>query len=139
MLMKPRDNYGFDFFDEIFRTPFFNNKSSNILSTDVREKDGNYILDIELPGFKKEEININLSNGYLSIAASKNSSTEEKSDDGKYIRQERHVGQCQRSFYIGKAITDTDIKASYTDGILQLIFPTSENKQIEQKKYIEIN
>jgi len=139
MLTRARDNYGFDFFDEIFRTPFTEHKQSRSLNTDIQEKDGNYILDMELPGFKKEDIKVDLDNGYLTISAAKTASSEDKAEDGRYIRQERYSGQCQRSFYVGKAITEEDIKAGYTDGILRLTFPTHKNPQIEQKKTIEIS
>ena len=89
------------------------------MKTDVRETDSGYEVDIDLPGFKKDEINIQLDNGYLSISAAKGLDKDEQDKEGKYIRKERYAGSMSRSFYVGNAITQDDIKAKYESGILK--------------------
>ena len=92
--------------------------ASHEMKTDVRETDSGYEVDIDLPGFKKDEINIQLDNGYLSISAAKGLDKDEQDKEGKYIRKERYAGSMSRSFYVGNAITQDDIKAKYESGIL---------------------
>ena len=96
------------------------------------------ILDIDLPGFKKDEINVDLENGYLTISAAKGLDKDEKNEEGKYIRRERYAGAMQRSFYVGDAITHEDIRARFEDGILRLSIPKKDAKAIETKKTIAI-
>ena len=109
------------------------------MKTDVRETDSGYEVDIDLPGFKKDEINAQLDNGYLTISASKGLDKEEKNKEGKYIRKERYEGSCNRSFYVGDAITQDDIKAKFEDGVLKISVPKKEAKpQVEEKKFIAI-
>lgn len=98
MKFLPGLNLFDDAFDDMFFDPIFTKKSSNIMKTDVTEKDGNYLLDMELPGYGKEDIKIELKDGYLNVSASKNTSNEEKDDKGNVIRQERYTGSCSRSF-----------------------------------------
>ena len=86
------------------------------MKTDVREVDGNYLLDMELPGYKKEDIHLELKDGYLNITAARNSSNEEKDDVGNIIRQERYSGSCTRNFYVGDSIREEDIRASFDNG-----------------------
>lgn len=136
-MMIPRRS-GFDIFDEFSDDPFFSKKENKIMKTDVAEKDGNYVLDIDLPGYSKEDIKIELNEGYLTVTATKDESKEEKDKKGKYIHQERFVGQCSRSYYAGEGLTEEDIKASFKNGILTLVFPKEEQKKIETKKYIQI-
>ena len=112
--------------------------ASNVMKTDVKETDTGYEVDIDLPGFKKDEINAQLDNGYLTISASKGLDKEEKDKKGKYIRKERYAGAMSRSFYVGEGITQEDIKAKYEDGILRLSVPKKEAKAVENKKYIAI-
>ena len=112
--------------------------ASNVMKTDVKETDTGYEVDIDLPGFKKDEINAQLDNGYLTISASKGLDKEEKDKKGKYIRKERYAGAMSRSFYVGEGITQEDIKAKYEDGILRLTVPKKEAKAVENKKYIAI-
>ncbi len=112
--------------------------ASNVMKTDVKETDAGYELDIDLPGFKKDEINAQLENGYLTISASKGLDKEEKDKKGKYIRKERYAGAMSRSFYVGDDVTQEDIKAKYEDGILRLSVPKKEAKSVEEKKYIAI-
>ena len=112
--------------------------AGNVMKTDVRETDSGYEVDIDLPGFKKDEINAQLDNGYLTISASKGLDKEEKNKEGKYIRKERYAGAMSRSFYVGDAITQEDIKAKYESGILRLSIPKKEAKQVEATKRIAI-
>ena len=97
-----------------------------------------YEVDIDLPGFKKDEINAQLDNGYLTISAAKGLDKDEKDKKGKYIRKERYAGAMSRSFYVGEGVTQEDIKAKYEDGILRLSVPKKEAKAVENKKYIAI-
>lgn len=136
------DNFVDSLFDDMFRFPSYTQSSrpsSSIMKTDVQDLGADYQLDIELPGFSKEEIHAELSEGYLTISAQKTSDKEEKKENGKYVRRERYTGSCQRSFYVGKDLRDEDIHASFENGMLKLVFPKEEQRKvIEQKKYISI-
>ena len=112
--------------------------ANNVMKTDVKETDTGYEVDIDLPGFKKDEINAQLDNGYLTIRAAKGLDKDEKDKKGKYIRKERYAGAMSRSFYVGEGVTQEDIKAKYEDGILRLSVPKKEAKAVENKKYIAI-
>lgn len=112
--------------------------ASHEMKTDVRETDSGYEVDIDLPGFKKDEINIQLDNGYLSISAAKGLDKDEQDKEGKYIRKERYAGSMSRNFYVGNAITQDDIKAKYESGILRLSVPKKAAEEIEGAKRIAI-
>ena len=112
--------------------------ASHEMKTDVRETDSGYEVDIDLPGFKKDEINIQLDNGYLSISAAKGLDKDEQDKEGKYIRKERYAGSMSRSFYVGNAITQDDKKAKYESGILRLSVPKKAAEEIESAKRIAI-
>ena len=112
--------------------------ANNVMKTDVKETDTGYEVDIDLPGFKKDEINAQLDNGYLTISAAKGLDKDEKDKKGKYIRKERYAGSMSRSFYVGEGVTEEDIKAKYEDGILRLVVPKKDAKAVENKKYIAI-
>ena len=112
--------------------------AKNEMKTDVRETEDGYELDIDLPGFKKDEVTAQLDNGYLTIQASKGLDKEQKDKKGKYIRKERYAGSLSRSFYVGDAITEEDVHAKYEDGILKLSVPKKEAKAVEQTKHIAI-
>ena len=112
--------------------------ASHEMKTDVRETDSGYEVNIDLPGFKKDEINIQLDNGYLSISAAKGLDKDEQDKEGKYIRKERYAGSMSRSFYVGNAITQDDIKAKYESGILRLSVPKKAAEEIESAKRIAI-
>ena len=112
--------------------------AKNEMKTDVRETEDGYELDIDLPGFKKDEVTAQLDNGYLTIQASKCLDKEQKDKKGKYIRKERYAGSMSRSFYVGDAITEEDVHAKYEDGILKLSVPKKEAKAVEQTKHIAI-
>ena len=112
--------------------------AKNEMKTDVRETEDGYELDIDLPGFKTDEVTAQLDNGYLTIQASKGLDKEQKDKKGKYIRKERYAGSMSRSFYVGDAITEEDVHAKYEDGILKLSVPKKEAKAVEQTKHIAI-
>ena len=112
--------------------------AKNEMKTDVRETEDGFELDIDLPGFKKDEVTAQLDNGYLTIQASKGLDKEQKDKKGKYIRKERYAGSMSRSFYVGDAITEEDVHAKYEDGILKLSVPKKEAKAVEQTKHIAI-
>lgn len=131
-------------FNDFFNDPFFNrpfeNASSQIMKTDIHEKDGNYIIEMELPGYSKEDIRADLKDGYLTISATRNETKEDKDEKGKYIRKERYTGSCNRSFYVGDQITQDDIKAAFKDGILRFCIPKEAPRipEEEQPKLITI-
>ena len=130
-----------DDFDKYFfgkKNPLYGKHAKNMMKTDVKETDSSYEVDIDLPGFKKDEINAKLENGYLTISAAKGLDKDEKDKKGKYIRKERYAGSMSRSFYVGDAITQEDIKAKYEDGILKLTIPKKDAKAVENKNYIAI-
>ena len=125
-----------DMFDSMFRAPVFGGQS--LMKTDVREKDGKYILDVEIPGYNKEDVKISLYNGNLTVTAEKHSNNEEKDDNGRILRQERYNGTCSRSFYVGEGIKESDVHASFENGILKIELPTEQKKEEQEKKFIEI-
>ncbi len=135
-------NRHYNLFDDMFNDPFFSrpfeNASSQIMKTDIHEKDGNYLIEMELPGYAKEDIKADLKDGYLTISAVKNETKEEKDAKGNCIRKERYTGSCNRSFYVGEQVTQDDIKAAFTDGILRLQVPKDMPKIAEQPKLITI-
>ena len=112
--------------------------AKNMMKTDIREHDEGYEVDIDLPGFKKDEISIELENGYLTVSAAKGLDKDEEDKKGKYIRKERYAGAMQRSFYVGENLTDEDIKAKYENGILRLSVPKKPANAVEAKKTIAI-
>ena len=136
MMMIPRSN--FDLFDDIFGDSFFF-FFDKMMKTDIRETDNGYIIDVDLPGYKKENIKIDVTDGYLTINAKMNQKNTED-NNGKYVRRERFFGECSRSFYVGEAVEDLDIKAKFQNGILSLEIPKiDERKNLPEKKYIEIS
>ncbi|WP_028043231.1 Hsp20/alpha crystallin family protein [Candidatus Stoquefichus massiliensis] len=126
-----------DMFDDLFHDPF-NYSSVDAMRTDIVEKDGQYCMNMELPGYKKEDIQMELKDGYLIINATKNIDNEEKDDEGHVIRRERYSGSCSRNFYVGDGIKQEDIKASFDNGELKITIPKDTVKQVEEKKYISI-
>ena len=137
MMMIPR-RHDFDLFDDMFRDPFFNEGESKLMKTDIKEKKDKYLIDIDLPGYEKDNIKIEIQDGYLTIHASVNKENDEE-EKGKYVRKERYVGECSRSFYIGDNIKEEDIKAKFKNGTLTLEIPKKEErKQLPDTKYIPI-
>ena len=139
-----------DFFDDV---PFFDNRAENqiekklygrhahnVMKTDIKETDDGYELIVDLPGFKKDEIKVSLEDGYLTIEAAKGlDEDEQEKKSGKYIRKERYSGSCSRSFYVGDAVTQDDVKAKFENGVLTLEVPKKEEApKVEEKKYISI-
>ena len=120
------------------KNPLYGKNAKNLMKTDIREHEEGYELDIDLPGFKKDEITIDLDNGYLTISAAKGLDKDEQDKKGKYIRKERYAGAVQRSFYVGDAVTEEDVKAKFEDGILRLSIPKKDAKAVETKKTIAI-
>ncbi len=110
----------------------------NVMKTDIRETNGGYELVVDLPGFKKDEIQLQLENGYLTISAAKGLDKDETDKEGRYLRRERYAGSMSRSFYVGENLTEEDVHAKFENGILKLAVPKMEEKRVEQKKQIAI-
>ena len=135
----------FDVFDDFDRDFFrgfgrpehvlYGKNASRLMKTDVKETDEGYEVDVDLPGFSKDEIKLDLNNGYLTISTEKSLNKENK---GKMLRQERYVGTMQRSFYVGEEVTEEDVKASFQHGVLKLLIPKKEKKALPEKKTIAI-
>ena len=140
--------FGENLFDEFFNDPFalmtsgrdplYGKHAKNLMKTDVRELDGSYEIDIDLPGFKKDEVDIQLQDGCLTVSAAKGLDKDEKDKQGRYIRQERYAGSVSRSFYVGEDVKPADVKASFEDGILKLSVPKAEAKQLPENTTIAI-
>ena len=139
MMMIPKRKNEFDLFDDTFNDSFLmSGNSSRLMKTDIKEKDKEYVIEMDLPGYEKENIKINIADGYLTIHAvsSKNSSEKE---EGKFVRKERYLGECSRSFYIGDDVNEDSIKASFKNGILKVEIPKKEAvEELPETKYIEI-
>ncbi len=135
------DDFEKDFAKDFFpaKNPLYGKHAKNMMKTDVRETDEGYEVDIDLPGFKKDEVNVQLNDGYITISAAKGLDKDEKDKKtGKYIRRERYAGSMSRSFYVGADVKQEDIHAKYESGILQLTIPKKDSKAIEQDNYIAI-
>ena len=121
------------------KNPLYGRHAKNLMKTDVKETDNTYEVDIDLPGFKKDEVTASLNNGYLTISAAKGLDKDKKDENGKYIRRERYAGSMSRSFYVGEDITESDVHAKFEDGILKLTLPKKESaKAVEEKGRIAI-
>ncbi|HIY01235.1 MAG TPA: Hsp20/alpha crystallin family protein [Candidatus Blautia faecipullorum] len=125
-----------DFWEK--KNPLYGKNAQNMMKTDIREKDGSYELDVDLPGFKKDEIKVQLKDGYLTLSAAKGLNKDQQDEKGNYIRRERYAGAMQRSFYVGDAVAQDEIHAKYEDGILKVSIPKKDPKKIEQSGYISI-
>ena len=140
--------FGENLFDELFDDAFrpmwdmdralYGKHARAVMKTDVRETDNSYELDIDLPGFKKDEVKLDLKDGYLTISAAKGLDRDEKDKQGRYIRQERYAGQCSRSFYVGDSIQPTDVHAKFEDGILKLTLPKAAQEKLPEHNTIAI-
>ena len=130
----------FDFDKEMNRMnrALYGKHGRNMMKADVRETDNSYELDIDLPGFKKDEINVQLDNGYLSISAAKGLDKDEEKKNSKYIRRERYAGAMSRTFYVGDNLTQQDIKAKFENGILKISVPKKDVQQVAQNNHIAI-
>lgn len=158
MFMPSLFNENFDLMDRFYNDPWFGfddrefrnlekklygHRAKNVMNTDIRENDNEYELTIDLPGFSKDEVSLDLQNGYLVVSAAKGLDTdkaesEEEAAKGSYIRRERYAGACQRSYYVGENITHEDVKAKFEHGILTVKVPKKEALPEPAKKYIEI-
>ena len=119
--------------------PLYGKHAKNLMKTDVRETDSSYELDIDLPGFKKDEVSVDLKDGYLTISAAKGLDKDESDKAGRYIRQERYAGTCSRNFYVGEGVEPKDVSAKFEDGILKLSLPRREQKQLPESTSIAID
>lgn len=139
MMIVPRRNSSFDLFDDFFREDdFFTRKQSSLMKTDIKELNDKYVIEVDLPGCEKENIDLSLENGYLKIAA-KVVKESSDGDNEKYLRQERFYGECSRSFYVGDDITQNDIEAEFKNGILKIGVPKIDKVESEpESKRIEI-
>ena len=135
-----------EFFDDDFpmipmrsiRNPLYGKNAKNLMKTDVRETEDSYELDIDLPGFKKDEIGLDLNDGYLTISAAKGLDKDQEDKKGKYIRQERYAGACSRSFFVGEEIEPRDVSAKFEDGILRVSLPKRVKKELPRNSTIAI-
>ncbi len=135
MMMIPRRD--FDLFEDMFRDPFFKNENK-VMRTDIKENENDYVIDIEMPGYDKENIKIEVEDGYLNVHASLDTNSDES--EGNYVRRERYFGECSRSFYVGDDIEVEDIKANFKNGVLKLTIPKKdEKKELPEKKYVQID
>ena len=141
--------FGENLFDEMFddmmhpmhsmEKALYGKHARTIMKTDVRETDNSYEVDIDLPGFKKDEVNVQLEDGYLTIKAERKSDGEETDQKGRVIRSERFMGTCQRTFYVGDHVKKEDVAAAYEDGVLKLNVPKKvEQPKVEESHYIDI-
>lgn len=148
----------FDLFDRFYADPWFGfsdrefknlekklygHRAKNVMNTDIKETDAGYEMTVDLPGFSKDEITLDLEDGYLTIGAAKGldkneAESDEEAKNGNYIRRERYAGSCQRSFYVGDTLTTEDIKAKFKHGILTIEIPKKDPEVVEAKKYIAI-
>ena len=124
-------------FNNVFDDAFFTH-NTNVMKTDIHEKDGNYVLSIEVAGYQKEDIQMELKNGYLNIQATKNDHHEDQDDHGNIVRQERYHGTSSRSFYLGEGIREEDIKANLENGELLITFPKEAKEENLQSHFIPI-
>ncbi|MFR8010287.1 MAG: Hsp20/alpha crystallin family protein [Clostridia bacterium] len=142
--------FGENLFDEMFEDPFemmpsfrrhnplYGKHAKNLMKTDVRETENSYELDVDLPGFKKDEVQAVIEDGYLTISAAKGLDKDQKDKKGRYIRRERYAGQCSRSFYVGDGVKTSDVKAKFEDGILRVSVPKTEQKKLPHEHSIPI-
>ena len=128
------DDFGFPSVDRIACSQ----NTSNLMRTDIKETEEGFALDVELPGYKKEDVKVQLKDGYLTVSASKESNDEVKDEEGRFLRRERYSGSMSRSFFVGEDTREEDIKAKFEDGILKLSFPKEAPKKVEEPKYIAI-
>ena len=140
--------FGENLFNDMFNDAFgmmpsidhalYGKHAKNMMKTDVRETEDSYLVDIDLPGFKKDEIKLDLKDGYLTISASKGLDKDEKDKKGRYIRQERYAGACSRSFYVGEGVEAKDFAAKFEDGILKISMPKAAKKALPENNTILI-
>ena len=128
------DDFAFPRFNHTDRVLYGNN-ASNLMKTDVKETEDGYTVDIDLPGFKKDEIKLQLQKGYLTVSAAKNVNNDEKDKNGKYVRRERFAGNVRRSFYVGEKVKEEEIHPKFENGILTFQLPKENKNAVEEKKH----
>ena len=141
-----RENLFDDFFDNDFslfpvitgKDPLYGKHARNLMKTDVRETESSYELDVDLPGFKKDEITLELKDGYLTISAAKGLDKDQQDEQGRYIRRERYAGACSRGFYVGDTVDPKDVSAKFEDGILKISLPKQAQQALPQRPVIAI-
>jgi len=138
MMMIPKRRNEFDLFDDFFKgDDFFPRRDSSIMKTDIKEKKDKYVIEMDLPGYEKENINLELKDGYLEVTAKVEK--EEGNEEERFVHKERFYGHCSRSFYVGEQITEEDIKAEFKNGILRIDVPKKEEKKaLPESKHIAI-
>lgn len=129
-----------DFFNDAFSyAPQYSKSTANLMKTDIKEQENGYEMKIDLPGFRKEDLKLQLKDGYLNISAAHNENKDEKDKSGKVVRQERYTGSMQRSFYVGENVKQSDITAKFENGVLALNIPKVDpKKEVPEEKYIAI-
>ena len=134
------DWMGFPFrgFESDVDKKLYGRHAAHVMKTDLKEHDNGYELKVDLPGFKKDEIQLHLENGYLTVQAAKGLEEDEEDKKGRIVHQERYSGSMARSFYVGESLTDEDIKARFEDGVLTLDFPKEEQKKLPERRQIRI-
>ena len=136
------NNFVDDMFNDMFQIPAgtFKRLGTPIMKTDLKEVDGNYELLIDMPGYKKEDLSVELKDGYITVAGNTKQENDEKDEKGRYVRRERYTGVCKRSFYVGENLEMEDIKAGFQDGVLHLIFPKDKEPapEVEENRFIQI-
>ena len=134
------DWMGFPFrgFEKDVDRTLYGKHAARVMKTDLKEHENGYELTVDLPGFKKDQIELQLQNGYLTINAAKGVEKEEKNEKGRLIHQERYTGSMTRSFFVGENVTEEDVKAKFEDGVLTLEFPKEEQKKLPERKTIQI-
>nr|WP_300170492.1 Hsp20/alpha crystallin family protein [uncultured Flavonifractor sp.] len=142
--------FGENLFDDFFQDPFdmmpafpshnplYGKHGKNLMKTDVRETESTYELDVDLPGFKKDEVQLELKDGYLTISAAKGLDKDEEEKNGRYLRRERYVGQCSRSFYVGKSVEPKDVSAKFEDATRKAPLPKVVHQQRPENHTIAI-
>ena len=138
-IMLIRNNLFDDFFGDMFDDPFFSRgyvPQTQLMKTDIREKDGQYLLEIEVPGYTREDVKAELKDGYLTITADRKEPAQKADDRTRYVRKERYYGTMKRTFYVGEDITENEIHAAFKDGILKVIIDKPQPKKIEEEKTI---
>lgn len=131
------EDFAFPAFPDVDKALYGKN-AKNMMKTDVKETEAGYVVDMDLPGFKKDEIKLSLENGCLTVSASKGLDKDEKNEQDKYVRRERYAGSMSRSFYVGEHVTENDIHPKYENGILSFCLPKEEKKTVPEKRYISI-
>ena len=131
-------DFPFRGFDANVDKKLYGGRAAHVMKTDLKENENGYQLAVDLPGFKKDQIDLSLEKGYLTVSANKSLEESSKDEDGRLVHQERYAGSMQRSFYIGDALTEEDVKAKFEDGVLTLDFPKAEAKKLPERRSIMI-